>query len=600
MPAEAANAISNRNFKSLFQSQIRYEIPFFQRGYVWEKTQWSRFIEDIESVITAGAESDEYADREHFFGSVVVLEKVGGHPSLKRFLVIDGQQRITTVYLMLAVIRKLLEGKQTLSPEASSHVAALDKLLINEIEDEDEYVRLKVFSTKGDRYPTFKALFGRNPRSPRLQEDLQLYVPAQNKIDLFGSYLHKQLKHKSVPALWQFTQVLLQSLQIVWIPLDGAKDDAQAIFESLNAAGLPLSASELLCNYLFGPLANDQTNEHEKLHNEKWLTAQYAVTEEDGDFEDYLRTLFSIGSSKMVGHGRRLYVYFKSKNRLLNPVTALAQLTDIHDNVVYYNQVLKPAKFMTHHPELQQLLTRINQTNMDTARPFLMALLRGLATGTLSGVEVRDLLRETYVLLVRRKLAGLPTTKYDVLFPALIARIAREPNKVRAFHQAVQDEHVYVSDQEVTDALVQRELYKPRELGFSRLVLQELDRHMQLHGELPDYSTIPTIEHVLPQTPDAAWKESLGTDANSVHLSRLTNTVGNLCLNSSSANSSFGREVFERKQQLYNQHQSALNRDITRRKGPWTLAAIEQRSRDLAQVALDVWQWAPAHRDLAP
>lgn len=598
MSVDTANVISNRNFKSLFQSQARYEIPFFQRGYAWEKAQWDKLLEDIDAEILSQVENGDYDNQEHFFGPVVVLEKMGGHHSLKRFLIIDGQQRITTVYLMLGVIMKMMQEKQTMSPEASSHITMLESLLFNNVEDADEYFRLKVFSTKGDRYPTFKALFDRNPRSPKLQEDMQLYVPTQNRVDQLVKYLRKNIKHKSVPELWQLSQALLHSLKIVWIPLDGAKDDAQAIFESLNAAGLPLSASELLCNYLFRPLTNDQTNEHEKLHNEKWLAAQHAVAEAGGNFEDYLRNLFSIGSNKMVGHGRRLYVFFKTKNRLLTHPIALARLDEIHDNTKYYNQALKPDRFVIHNPELRLLLTNINETSMDTARPFLMALLRGLDTGTMTESDVRALMRETYVLLVRRKLTGLPTTKYDVLFPSLISRIASEPDKIRAFQKAVRDENVWVSNQELEDALIQRELYKPRELAFSRLVLQEIDRKLQPHGEYPDYTTIPTIEHVLPQTPDAQWKEYLGNDAASPDLNRLTNTLGNLGLNSISANSSFGRLPFSDKQKKYTGHQSALNRDITEwdeNKEPWKLDAIRKRSKALAQVALQVWKWTPDH-----
>lgn len=592
MSSDTTNVISNRNFKSLFQSQARYEIPFFQRGYAWEKPQWDKLLEDVNEEVLKQVQNGDYDNEEHFFGPVVVLEKTGGHHSLKRFLIIDGQQRITTVYLTLGVVVKLMEEKQALSPEAAGHISTLQGLLFNNVDDADEYLRLKVFSTKGDRYPTFLALVGRNPHSPKLQEDQQLYVPAQNRVDQLVKYLRKNLKHYSVPELWQLSQALLRSLKIVWIPLDGAKDDAQAIFESLNAAGLPLSAAELLCNFLFRPLTNEQTGEHERLHNEKWLTAQYAVTEEGGNFEDYLRNLFSIGSTKMVGHGRRLYVYFKTKNRALTPETALARLDEIHANTRYYNQVLKPGKFMTHHPGLRDLLMRINETNMDTARPFLMALLRAFETGTMTESDVKALIRETYVLLVRRKLTGLATTKYDVLFPSLINRIALEPNKIRAFQKAVSDENVYVSNQELEDALVQRELYKPRELGFTRLILQEIDRRMQPHGEYPDYSTIPTVEHVLPQTPDEAWKQALGPDTLSPELEKITNSLGNLCLNSNSANSSFARELYDRKRELYQHHQSALNRDITQRQGPWTLTAIKQRSHELAQHALKIWNWS--------
>lgn len=580
--------VINRNFEEMFEIGVRFEIPFFQRGYAWEQRQWKKLFEDIQTEIIDSVSGNKFEDEEHFFGPIVVLEKISNHPSLKRFLVIDGQQRITTTYLLLAVIRKLLESKAHLSTDAQKYIAELDKLVKNNITGADDYLKLKVFSTKGDRLPTFKAVFSQNPSSPHLADDQLLYNPDENKIDAFVKYANRQLKNADVPVLWQWYQAIIKSLKIVWIPLDENKDDAQAIFESLNDAGMPLSAAELLCNYIFRPLTNDVTNEHEKLHNEKWLKARSNVGEEV--FEEYLRNLFSIGEKKRVGKERRMYVHFKIKNKKPTPEVAKGTLEQILDYTNVYNQVSKPILHPPKNTEIKTLLIAINDTNMTSIYPFLMALLKANENNSINDQEAAEILRETYVLLVRRKITSLSVTRYDTFFPSLLSKIINEPNKIKALHKQIQAEQLWVPDQVFEDAFTTKEVYNSRELNFSRHVLQEIDKSMQVFGEYPDYSTIHTIEHVLPQTLDDFWKSYLGSDSTHYSLPTIINTLGNLCLNSQPANSSFGQKPFKEKQEAYTDI-SALAKDIKKRIEPWNIAAIEKRSKDLSQKALKVWQW---------
>lgn len=580
--------VVNRSFDEMFNIGVRFEIPFFQRGYAWENRQWKKLFEDIQSEIIETVTQNRFEEQEHFFGPIVVLEKISIHPSLKRFLVIDGQQRITTVYLLLAVIKRLLEAKAHISADAQKYIAELEGYLKNNVSTTDDYLKIKVFSSKGDRLPTYKALFGKNPSSPFLADDQFLYNPDENRVDAFVKYANRQLKNADVPELHSWYQALIKSLKIVWIPLDDKKDDAQAIFESLNDAGMPLSASELLCNYIFKPLADDATNEHEKLHNEKWLAARSKVGE--AVFEEYLRDLFSIGEKKRVGKERRMYVHFKIKNKNLTDAIAKEQLQKILDYTEIYNQISKPIQHPPTSGKIKRLLIAINDTNMTSIYPFLMSLLKAHDSGTLTEQETIELLRETYVLLVRRKIATLPVTKYDTFFPALLEKIINEPDKILAFQKQVQNDQLWVPDQTFDEAFVTKEVYNSRELNFSRHVLQELDKHMQPFGEYPDYSTIHTIEHILPQTLNGHWKTYLGSDANHYSLPTIINTLGNLCLNSQPANSSFGQKPFIEKQADYTDI-SALARDVKQRQEPWNITAIEQRSKDLAQKALAVWKW---------
>lgn len=586
MPTER---VLNRNFKDLLGSTVRFEVPFFQRGYAWERRQWNKLMEDIDEQIISMVEDNNFEDQEHFFGPIVVLEKAHApHPSLKRFQIIDGQQRITTLYLMLAILRNEFDSKAYLSQEAQKYSAEISALIVNNISNGDDYLRLKVFSSKGDRLPTYMVLFGENPSSPYLPEDQLLYVPGENHIDQFTKYFKKKVKNYDVPALWKMYQSIIQSLKIVWIPLDERKDDPQAIFESLNDAGMPLSAAELLCNYIFKPLINEESNSHEKLHNEKWLKARKIVG--SNIFEEYLRDLFSIDERKRVGKNRRMYVHFKSRNKKLDESSAIKYLNDILDYTGIYNNIMQPIKCPHIDSGIQMQLIAIHATNMLSIAPFLMSVLMALHKETLTRDDTLVLLRETYVLLVRRKMASLLTTKYDTFFPSLLKKIINEPDKVIAFQEQVQKEGLWVADQILAEALITRELYNKRELNFSRHVLQEIDKQMQVLKEYPDYTSINTIEHICPQALEEGWIKYLGAEANDINLPRIKNTLGNLCLNSQPANSTFSRKLFEEKQKLL-PVVSALARDLKNRKGPWNIAAIQERSKDLAQVALIVWKW---------
>lgn len=582
--------IISRRFKDVFNTNVRYEIPFFQRGYAWEKKQWDKLWEDIYDEILPALENNNFEDEEHFFGPIVVLEKGNApHPNLKRYLIIDGQQRITTVYLLLGLIKKSLNSLSHLSSEAQIYCAEIDKLISNDISGGDDYLKLKVFSSKGDRYPTYKTVFRENPSSPFLTEDQKLYFPDTNKIDQFVKFYDKKTKNFNVPDLWQLYQVIINSLTIVWIPLDEDKDDAQAIFESLNDAGMPLSASELLCNYIFRPILNDSTNEHEKLHNEFWLKARREVGE--NHFEDYLINLFSIGEKKRVGQGRRLYVHFKNRNKKISKDKSITTLSDILENATFYNNIKQPLKYPHKNDKIKTLLYKISQTNMASITPFLMSVLKSFSVNYLTEKDTLELLNQTYILLVRSKIANRRVTKFDTFFPALLNEITNEPDKARAIEKRFQQEGLWVSNQEFEDSFLTKELYNQRELNFARHILQELDKHLQDYNEYPDYSTINTIEHILPQTLNEDWKIYLKEDSENPNLKVVINTVGNLLLNSSPANSTFGQKPFEEKRRLYTEV-SALSRELKEQQiDIWNIKEIEKRSGKMAEYGLKIWEW---------
>ncbi len=585
--------VKNRAFKDILSGTVRFKIPFFQRGYAWEKRQWDQLFLDLEEqIIDQLAAGSAIEEVEHFFGPVVVMEEPG-LPELKEFLVIDGQQRITTIYLLLGIIRDHIQSKKHLSSDVPTYVQKLKKYLINDVEAKDEYLRLKVFSSKGDRLPTYRAVFGAdtNPKTPFLQADLQNYVPGTNRVDAFKTYAEKKLKanYSDVPSLWQLSQVLLQCLTIVWIPLDKDKDDSQAIFESLNDKGMPLTASELLCNYLFRPII-DAKEDPEEIHDTYWLAA-IRLLDDDKQFEEYLRNLFSIGETKTLGKHRKVYVHFKGKNRNLTNASAKHHLADIYSGAVQYQTIIDPISHPHKDEGINLLLISISQTRMESSMPFVLSVLRANAAGALSDGNARAILRETLVALVRRKMTELSTTQYDVMFPQLLSKVINEPNQMKALHEQFKKHLVWVSDQEFKEALKTKSAYRSRDLPFARMLLTEIDKRFQVHGQFPDYSTVNTIEHIMPQQLDQEWKDYLGAEADEEHLPGLIQTIGNLCLLSSPANSSAGQNPFDSKKSAYSQV-TALARQISQYTGPWNSAAIRNRSTELSDAAVEIWAWA--------
>ena len=286
-------------------------------------------------------------------------------------------------------------------------------------------------------------------------------------------------------------------------------------------------------------------------------------------------------------------MFFKQHNKHLDKRAARRHLDNIAQSAPLYRRILGEPK--DRMQAVDSLLDKIRDTNMTSCRSFLLAVLEEERNRVLSREEVESLFREVYVLLVRRKMAELPVTRYDSFFPSLIDRIkdGDQTDVTVMLQRAIRKEQLWVGDDEFREAFIRRPVYRSRELVFTRLVLEELDRHLaQVHGgELPDYSTLDTVEHVAPQSIESSddWKHEMSADADSENYARIINTVG---LRKRERNSEMGRLPFTRKQQLLRQSPSRLALDLADRSAPWNFAAIEARSADLAERAVRIWEWS--------
>lgn len=591
MPTQA---VQNASFAELFGQHTRFIIPYFQRGYAWDRKQWDQLVLDIDEQVIDELERGVNIDNvDHFFGPIVVLERPSNQEGETECVVIDGQQRITTIYLLLSLIRRQLHDMRHLAPEADRYIATLGGLLENPCKDGDDYSRLKVFSTKGDRLPTYRIVFGDDnfPKSPLTMTDLEVYRPGYNLIEALESYVQTKYKFrwKDVTKLWRYAQALLHCLKVVWIPLDPQKDDPQAIFESLNDRGMPLSACELICSYLFRPL--EGADDFEQLHNASWLGSIKALGSTE-KFEEYLRHLFSINESAAVGKQRKVYVHFKKRHANITASTARAALDTIVRFLPNYLYASNPLDNPHPKESLRKILVDIHLTRMDSCLPFVLAVLDSLESESLSLDQGQAMLAEVLTLLVRRKLSELPTSAYDEIFPGLLPKLTGSDDWVQTFHAILKHKSLWISDSDFIDVLIKKPLYRQRDIPFSRMVLMEIDKRLHEGTSRFDYSSATVIEHVMPESLDGAWRKLLGADATHELRETLVHTLGNLCLLSESSENPLSTALIDDKRTRYDAS-SALAVDLKNSTGPWNLDAIRDRSRRLAQVALQVYPWMP-------
>ncbi len=623
--------IENKSFADIFkESHVQYKIPFFQRGYVWDLKQQKELCQDIENYISGcsynkdEAQSPDNLSKEsgYFFGSVVVKQMPHCSDNSVQYLIIDGQQRLTTIYVILAVIRRRfqdLEGKRE-NLNVGDYANQLAQYLENRRMG-NESSRLKVLSTRGDAYATYKAIF--RGMEPATRDELHGDVYTEkNKISEIVKFWDRKLRVKQDEQLWLFALVLLHSLEMVWIPLEESQSE-QIIFESLNAKGTPLTGIELICNYIFSPLMlpDSNKNEYELLNKTHWLKPSFAIemrrsnaqidrirSADYSQFESYVRYLFSIGREKTLPQGkdyRMTYYAFKKLHPDLELKDAREFIERIHENASIFCDIIDANRRTIENPQINEFVDQINkllETSVNSVIIFLLAIFRALIDHKITEKEVKLLLDQTLTMIVRGKLSG-KNFKYDTFFPSLTENLLKNDNKSEEFMRLIKDKNFYIADDIFMDSVKRTPLYNDSKGGMSwcRFILQEIDTHIsekQYSKQRANYSTLNTIEHILPQTFDASWKESISPEEHRDNKSNI-NSIGNLMLVSAQNNASASNRPFESKLDCYNGNPSALYNNLMenlkkdeKNKPLWTLEAIMERSESLAKQAKNVWSYS--------
>ena len=501
----------------------------------------------------------------HFLGPLVCTlpPRLPGNSSA--FQLIDGQQRVTTLTILLAAIRDVARSR---SLNDFAEEVTENYLLFKRKQGSERY---KVLPRLGDREVLMAMIEG---------HDMTPF--ATSRVFEAWKYFHRHVQHFSrkdtQKQLTRLLEVITTRLNLVAVLIDG--ENPYEIFESLNSTGLPLKESDLIRNFVFMelPLARQQefNDQHWKAFEEMFdSTDTEAAIEMTPFYRDYLMRTGKYSKEDAT------FVDFKNahENDVRQPealVTELKRFAKL-DLMLRRPDSVRDAR-------LRDVLRQVAGMEITTAYPLLLNLLDRNDRGQLSMEELCGCLEDLVSFVLRRSLCGETTRTYGKWFVEVITMIREQP---RRDLQAYWLSRRWPDDAAVLARLPSFELYR-RESTKTRVILEALEKNFG-HRERVDLSSL-TIEHVMPQTitnnkNGKAWKEMLGADWEKTH-ETLLHTLGNLTL--TGYNTELSNSPFETKQvELANSHLdlNAYFAGLTK----WDAVSINQRAADLAARVVSLW-----------
>jgi uncharacterized protein with ParB-like and HNH nuclease domain/predicted transport protein len=550
---------SEQPFLKFLQGTNQFVVPIYQRRYSWTTDECSQLWDDIVRIVKGNYPGG------HFVGSIVYIEsglfQVGPVPKL---LIIDGQQRLTTLSLLIAAFAR--ELKRT-NPESDiSERKLVNYYLVNPEEEGDEH--RKLILTRGDR-ETLDALLDARPlpdlTARRLRNNFEFFV--------------EKIRHSEIPPD-DFYDRGLQKLMIVNISLDRTHDNPQLIFESLNSTGLELTQADLIRNFVLMAL---EPGQQEELYNNYWypMEQSFGTDAYAAYFDRFVRDFLTLKTGR-IPNIDKIYVAFKEYAR--ESKKSVGELVaELHR---YSRHFVSMALEREPDGKLNAAIADINTLRVDVAYPFLLHAYDLYDRGALVRDDLHKILRVVESYVYRRVICGIPTNTLNRTFASLAAQM-HASNPVESIEAAFLMKDSYrrlPRDDEFTREFVAKDVYNLRSRNY---LLRKLENHGR--KEYVDVETY-TIEHIMPQNPDLSkeWRSDLGPNWEQVQ-ARYLHTIGNLTL--TGYNSELSDRPFKVKRDMeggFADSPIRLNRDLAKL-DMWNEHHIERRARQLAKLAVEIW-----------
>ena len=553
----------------------QFIIPIYQRRYKWTNEQCSRLIDDMLK------SASEHVD--HFTGAVVYKEKPSG--SFKSAFLVDGQQRMTTVILMLKALSLISSKKKDEDKDYKYVFNSSSEFLHFDKKDEDR--GFKLIPSKNDA-----TVFNLILSAKTLEELDKNPVILNEKNDLlfnnfkfiYNRFLSEISNGKSIR--YDILEGLL-ALTVVEMSLE-PNDDPQEIFESINSLGIKLSNADLIRNYLL------MTNDNQKsLFESYWEPIQDDFIGEN-NMEDFVTNYLLMKKNYAINYADvyKEYVSFSNewfKGQAINREELLKDLYKVAK--IYQPFIRNCINFSADTNMLMQELRDMGQT---TAYPFLMKVFLDFDDGKIDEKTLDKVLNLIIVYLVRRTLCGIPTHSLRGFMLTLYNRIFKIKDNyvhyyesVFAFLDTLQTNDSLPTENLVKEKLVTAPIYNSVKFATYLLYKIENGRYPNVYSEFT-LTNNPSVEHIMPQTLTEEWRTMLGEDSDNIYQTYI-DTLGNLSLSSRPKNSIMGNEPFADKQNILRRDGSkftVLNRDVLL-DTQFTETEILNREARLAGIVLE-------------
>lgn len=531
-------------------NKVLFRIPVYQRNYDWSESNCNRLLDDIYGIMQSGDK--------HFLGTIVFVAAKSGGFALQEYIIIDGQQRLTTLMLILKALSVVAE-----SVGDDCYHEIEEQYLHNKYCDEEFKVKLKPIKSGNNQF-----LLLLEDKIDEMDEDTHIYHNFMLCKERFERWAEKSINPSHVLDA-------LTKLEIVEIVLTKGEDDPQVIFESINSTGLELSNADLIRNYLLMN-ADDQ----EKLYENYWLYIEKTLRNkmDYSNLDAFFMQYIVYKTSKPV-NSRQLYNSFVKlfKDSGYSQENILKELR-------YYAEIFGAFVYGSdrYSDRINKLLYRLRVLNQTTCYPFLLHVFDDYHQGVITEETVEKILQFILAYLLRRMVCGVPSNTLRGLFTYLYNRIFKVASNKQKYYETLNKFLFTVSSKDVipSAAEFERALQKANIYGNNALC-----RFLLLDIENGDGKEILqaenlTIEHIMPQTLSADWSH-IRPEEHEEYL----HTLGNLSV--TGYNSELSNKSFAEKRDIIRENSKAviLNSDVLDKES-WNGADIQARAKRLAGIVL--------------
>ncbi|KAA6494321.1 DUF262 and DUF1524 domain-containing protein [Helicobacter pylori] len=530
----------------------QFVIPIYQRLYSWKKEQCEQLWDDI---IKIGGNDKMNG---HFIGSILYV--LDGNTPSSPLLIIDGQQRLTTITLLFIALR------DRSSDEAKRK--KMESYLINSDKDGDKKFRLILSESDKD---TLLSLIDKDRRKPS-EPSLKI----MENFELFEEWISKWISKNTGKLETIFKG--LKKLMIVWIALDKGKDDPQLIFESMNSKGIELTQTDLIRNYI---VMETEIKKQEDFYNQYWRAMEEDFKQNETLFNRFVRHYLTIKTGK-IPKEKEVYEDFKDYQQK-EGIEIEDLLKDLQKYCGYFCQIAFKKEA---DKDLNKALSFLVDLEMDVVYPLLLELYSDYSDGVLSKQDFIPIIALIESYICRRAVCGFGSNSLNKIFPSFTKKIDKKQylKSVEKHFGSLKGKQRFPNNDEFKDLFITIDFYHFKK---NKSFLERLEN---FDTKEPVNTQKCSIEHIMPQTLTPEWRKDLGENFEAIHKNYL-HTIGNLTL--TGYNSEYSNNSFREKRDMekgFKQSPLKLNQSLKDLES-FGGKEIEKRANDLADWALKIWTY---------
>ncbi len=535
----------------------QFVIPIYQRLYSWGKEQCKQLWDDI--IKTGGNDQIEG----HFIGSIVFVHDGIYATNYNELLIIDGQQRLTTITLLFIALRDHLNDEDELL-EKFSRKKIENRYLINSDKDGDKKFRLILSESDKD---TLLSLIDKDRRKPS-----ELSLKIMENFKLFEEWIRKNTD--KLETIFKG----LEKLMIVWIALEKGKDDPQLIFESMNSKGMELTQTDLIRNYILMGL---EPEKQKIFYKKYWRAMEEDFKQNETLFNQFVRHYLTI-KTRDIPNINKVYEAFKRYQQERGIETEVL-LQDLQKYCGFFCQIVFKKEA---DKDLNEALGFLVDLERDVVYPLLLELYSDYKDGVLSEQDFISIIYLIESYICRRAVCGFGSNGLNKIFPSFTKHIQKDEyfKSLKAHFGYLTEKQRFPNDDEFKKLFITIDFYHLKEKKYF------FERLEKFNTKEPVNTKECTIEHIMPQTLTEEWKRDLGGNFEAIH-EKYLHTIGNLTL--TGYNQDYSNNSFQEKRDMENgfkQSPLRLNQSLKDLES-FGGKEIEKRANDLADFALKIWTY---------